>query len=697
MAESRADTTRDDAAVAAVEGSLERALRESEQRYRALVEMSPNGIVVHRDDRFLYANTAALALYGAATFDDLRQHGVLELIHRDDRAEIAERIARVTAGDSSPRRELRLRRIDGQEVFIEASAAPVEYQGRLAIQVVLLDIGERKRAERALRQSEERYRLLFETMFQGVVHQDATGTIISMNPAAERILGKSREEFLGSNSVREERGTLHLDGSPFPGLEHPSMVALRTGEAQRDVGMGVYNPREQAYRWISISAVPLFRPGEAGPYQVYTLFHDITEQRLQDEARRQAEAAVCDALAAERRARAEAEAANRLKDEFLSTVSHELRTPLNAIVGWASMLQQKVLAPVDEARARDAIIRNARRQAQLVDDLLDVSRIMAGKLRLESAHVEIEPVIRAAIEAVIPSARDRSISITTALDPRGALVYGDATRLQQIAWNLLSNAVKFTPEGGTIDVSLLRRGRQIEIRVRDSGTGIDPDFLPHVFERFRQADSTITRSSGGLGLGLAIVRHLAELHGGAVAAASDGPGRGATFTVTLPVASDLAVPGGARATPPADQTAPGDAPRLDGLRVVAVDDEADAREMIATTLACRGARVAIASSAAEAVECIRATRPHLVLVDIAMPVEDGYAFLARLRALDAGRYAEVPAIALTAYARPEDAARARAAGFQLHLSKPVEPVALARAVRSLCWSSSGSPGGEAPP
>ena len=382
-----------------------------------------------------------------------------------------------------------------------------------------------------------------------------------------------------------------------------------------------------------------------------------------------------EAVEREQEARRRAEEANRLKDEFLSTVSHELRTPLNAILGWTFLMSGDRLDEAGLRRAVQTIERNARAQSQIIDDLLDVSRIVTGKLRLKLRRFALQPVIETAIEAVRPAAEAKGIPIEAVFEPVED-VRGDADRLQQVVWNLLSNSVKFTPQGGRIEVRLDQQDGQARIRVTDTGLGIEPEFLRYVFDRFRQADSSTTRSHGGLGLGLSIVRQLVELHGGTVEAKSDGQGLGATFTVLLPLAPKMAV---AAALPIDASDAP---PDLRNLRVLLVDDEPDAREVISAALEQFGAEVSTAPSASEALRALRSSAAHVLVADIGMPGEDGYSLIQRIREMD-GDLGALPAIALTAYAGDVDRQRALDAGFQIHLAKPVEPGVLAQAVAVL--------------
>ncbi|HEY9762290.1 MAG TPA: ATP-binding protein [Trichocoleus sp.] len=420
----------------------------------------------------------------------------------------------------------------------------------------------------------------------------------------------------------------------------------------------------------------------------FTLLNKKIDELAKEVRQRQrAEEERSQLLVQEQKARAEAEKLNRLKDEFLSTVSHELRTPLNAILGWSHILRTH---KVDEARlnrALETIERSARSQSQLINDLLDISRIITGKIRLNVQTVELLPVIEAVIDTVRPAADAKNIRLHSVLDSVAGPILGDSERLQQIVWNLLSNAIKFTPKGGRVQVCLQRINSHVEILVADTGQGISAEFLPHVFDRFRQADNSITRSFGGLGLGLAIVRQLVELHGGTVHAESPGEGQGAVFTVKLP----LAVVGTTareigRVHPAVGDIVPFDCShRLDGLRILIVDDDADVRELLAYTLEVCGAEVIATASASEAISALTESSPlmDILISDIGMPDEDGYALLRRVRALKPENGGCIPAIALTAYARTQDRMAALLAGFQSHVAKPVEPAELIAVIANL--------------
>lgn len=374
-----------------------------------------------------------------------------------------------------------------------------------------------------------------------------------------------------------------------------------------------------------------------------------------------------------------AELANRAKDDFLATASHELRTPLNAILGWARMLQSGALQQADFVRAVDSIERNGRAQVRLIDDILDGSRIITGKLQLEVAPLDLTTVVRAALDSVQAAAEAKRITLTSALDANATLILGDSDRLQQVVWNLVNNAIKFTPKDGTVSVTLRAVGGDVELTVADSGIGIAPDFLPHVFERFRQGEESSKRTYGGLGLGLALVRHLVEAHGGAVSAASAGPGRGSSFTIALPVHANFPA---MRIVPPVVRVPAAFAPSpldLKGVPILVVDDEEDARDLIATLLRSKGADVWTAHSAEAALKLIASLPFSAMVSDVAMPLLDGYDLMQRIRALGLS----LPAVALTAYSRDEDRRRALDAGFHDYISKPVEPDALIAVVSSL--------------
>jgi signal transduction histidine kinase/CheY-like chemotaxis protein len=417
---------------------------------------------------------------------------------------------------------------------------------------------------------------------------------------------------------------------------------------------------------------------------------DISERIRADEAIRRSETELKRAahdreelLAAERAARSEAERVNLIKDEFLATLSHELRTPLSAILGWSQLLASGDLPEADVAQGLEAINRNARAQTQLIEDLLDMSRIISGKLRLDVQWTDLANVLDQAVESVRPTADAKQIRLRKIIDPQAGPVSGDPTRLQQVFWNLLTNAIKFTPKDGRVDVLLERVNSHLEVTIHDSGIGIKPEILPHVFERFRQADSSTTRSYGGLGLGLSIVKSLIELHGGTVRAQSPGENQGSTFIVALPLAP---IRVGEKREHPASLK-PGalefERVRLPGVKVLVVDDEPDARELLKRVLSQCEAEVTTAQNGREGLELIRAAKPDVIVSDIGMPGMDGYEFIREVRRLMPADAARIPAIALTAFARSEDRTKAMLAGYQVHVAKPIEPQELVVTVGSL--------------
>jgi PAS domain S-box-containing protein len=467
---------------------------------------------------------------------------------------------------------------------------------------------------------------------------------------------------------------------------------------------------ENEFRWITkdgrriwvLARSSVIKDESGSPAGMRGVTFDITdrkevEQRLEalalDNARLFATAH--NEAAEARKARAEAEAAGRAKDEFLATLSHELRTPLNAILGWAHMLRDPAL-PIERRQAAvETIVRNAQSQEQLIADILDVQRIMAGKIRLTPRHVDLGNIIRAAAETVQPTADAKGIRLQLLIDLAAPPAWGDPDRLQQVVWNLLSNAIKFAPKGGRVNVRLLKENGHHELVVEDNGPGINPEFIPFMFERFRQADSSTTRTHKGLGLGLAIVRTLVEMHGGTITAANAAePERtGAVFTIRLPrqVARATVPPADAPSLGGDERAWLGATPSLDGVRVLVLDDDGDARDLVRAILERCGAEVALASSAAEGIEAFMRQRPDVVVSDIEMPDEDGFTFIRRLRALGADAGSSVPAAALTAYASTADRMKVLGAGFNIHVPKPVQPAELAMVVASLAgrWVENG--------
>jgi PAS domain S-box-containing protein len=524
-------------------------------------------------------------------------------------------------------------------------------------------------------QGGEPFRLLIEGVKDYAIFMiDPRGYIESWNMGAEKIKGYKADEIIGKHfSIFYPEEEIQRDK---PGYE--LKVAAEVGRFE-DEGWRI---RKDGSRFWANVLITALRDKEGTLRGFGKVTRDLTDRKQAEEERLK--------LAREQVARAEAEAANRAKDEFLATVSHELRTPLNAIVGWGRMIRNTKMDEKGLAHALDIIERNAKLQAQLIDDLLDVSRIISGKLRLTVMPVELPPIIEAALDVIRPAAEAKNIRLQVMLDSNAGLVSGDPDRLQQVIWNLLSNAVKFTQKGGRVQVTLEQLDSHVLITVSDTGKGIAAEFLPYVFDRFRQADSSITRLHGGLGLGLAIVRQLVDLHGGSVQAQSPGEGQGATFSLQLPVI--IAHGSGrfalnaeeANASSAALQGGFGSSPSLEGLAVLVVDDDPDARDLLKAILEERKAQVTTVASAAEAYETSEWLRPNVIISDIGMPGEDGYSLIRTVRLKEArDRQGWKPAIALTAHARVEDRLRALSAGYQAHVAKPVEPAELVAVIASL--------------
>ena len=526
------------------------------------------------------------------------------------------------------------------------------------------------RREAALRESETQLRAILEGALDAVVGMDANGDVIDWNAQAEATFGYTRAEAVGRR-LAELIIPSPLREAHYKGLERyfetgeaPILNRRVEVEAQRKDGSRV--PIE-----LAITVVKGW-----GFYRFNAFARDISDRRAADTERN--------------RLLEEAREANRMKDEFLAMLSHELRTPLSAIVGWAHMLRTGGLDEPTVARAIETIDRNAKVQNQLIEDILDVSRIVAGKFHLDMRSVDLVRIVEAAIDTVSPLATSRGVQLRQDLSAEigpCCPAIGDPDRLQQVVWNLLTNAIKFTPRGGVVTVEVRRQDdpAEFEIVVRDTGQGISADFLPHIFERFRQA-GTGARRHGGLGLGLSIVRHIVEMHGGTVMATSAGEGQGSVFTLRLPVV-EVGEDGQRMPALSREEGGLEEAPRLDGVRVLVVEDEADARHLLAAVLQKRGARVFMAASGAEALEMLERDRPDVLLSDIALQDQDGYDLIRKVRSLSAERGGRIPAAALTGYGRLEDRMRALSAGFQLHAAKPVEPAELIAVVASLAGKS----------
>jgi signal transduction histidine kinase len=504
------------------------------------------------------------------------------------------------------------------------------------------------RAESKVRLAAAHWKQTFDAISDGVGLLDTEGRILRTNAVFARML----DAGAGALAGRRLRDMI-------PGLDTNVAPTSRV----------VYEV-QRAQRWLRVTVDPVPDAGGA-----VCIVADVTDTKAAERVRQ-------DLLRSERTARTAAEAANRAKDEFLAVVSHELRTPLTAMLGWSSMIQPADLASDKARRAFEVIERNTRVQAQLVDDLLDVSRIVSGKLSLEVGTVNIARIVEGAVDAVRRSAVAKGVEVRSHLEGPLQPIVGDAARLQQVVWNLLSNAVKFTPPAGRVEVDVRLAPQQVTIEVRDTGAGIPPEMLQRIFERFQQGDSSSRRSQGGLGLGLAIARHITELHGGSIVAASEGHGKGSTFTVTLPAVAPVAAAPVAR---PAHGETPAE-PDISGVRVLLVDDEQDTLELFGAALSERGAQVTGVSNAAAALRELEREVPDVLISDIGMPGVDGYDLIREVRARTPEHGGHVPAIALTAYAMGTDLGRAVDAGYQRHVTKPLDPQVLVRAVADVVRS-----------
>jgi PAS domain S-box-containing protein len=705
--------------VAAVEERrrAERVVRQGEEQLRLALDAANMGTWSYdlRANKVAWSNTLE-AIHGLApgsfggTFDDYQKD-----MHPEDRQRVLDSLAGTIANGGEHAIEYRIVRPSGEVCWVEGRGQVVrDRQGR-AIRVtgVCLDITERKGAEA------ERAEILLRAQNARVEAEKATDSIARLQAVTDTALQHLTLDDLLSEMLVRVRDLLETDSVAILLLsEDGTYLTVRAAlgleervahEVKVPVGRGIAGH-------IAASRLPLIIDDLSQVEVVTALLRNeirsligaplVVESRVLGVIHADKIAAasfnaqdlrllqlVADRIAlaidharlyeAEQNARVHAETANRAKDDFLATVSHELRTPLNAIIGWCGMLKSGKLDQATFDRAIEVVDRNAKVQAQLIEDILDVSRIIRGKLGLEVRPIEPVQIVEAAIDSVRLAADSKGIRLRCLLDPRTGPVSGDPQRLQQIVWNVLSNAVKFTPSGGQVEVQMRNINSHVEIKVSDTGQGISADFLPHMFEQFRQADSATTRKYGGLGLGLAIARHLIELHGGTIRAESPGVGQGATFTIDLPLIVGVEQAQGLDGRGRIDESGSAAHPSLTGLRVLVVDDEPDARDLMTMILSECEAQVKVAASADEAMSVLANWRPDVLISDIEMPEVDGYTLIRQLRARDAEYGGQVPAVALTAHARAEDRLRALQAGFQVHISKPVQPRELALAVAGL--------------
>lgn len=653
-----------------------RKLNELEQLKEQSLKLSEEIVETRRQRGFNAAQALIERDSGQALMEDIRR------VIKEMEAEVSRVLQVREAASSSSARRAKIILMAGSSMGVLLTA--------LAFLAVRNELGRRRRAEATLRQSNielerrvaertaelsgvtQRLRFALDGARFGAWAVELPSGRFWADEASKMIHGFEPDHQI--NSIEDAAANVYH--------EDRAGIKARVQEAVQNCSVLECEYRVVApngdERWVaSRGQVVYAESAEAQTLRMFGISQDVTE-------RKQAEVERERLLANEKAARQVAEEANRAKDEFLAVLSHELRTPLNAIVGYTNLMRGGKHKVEDTPRMLDIVLRNARAQQQLIEDMLDVSRIITGKMGLELGPVELKAIIQRALDTIRPAATAKQIELEAAFDPDVAAITGDANRLQQAVWNLLSNAVKFTPAGGKVTAHLTRVNSQVEIAVSDTGKGISREYLPHVFDRFSQEDYSITRSYGGLGLGLSIVRHIAELHGGTVSVTSEGEGRGATFSVRLPLTAKQApAPQTNAIQGTAGFTSRGAESQLDGARLLVVDDDADTRQLLKHVLEDYGAEVKTAASAAEALEAISASLPDALVADIGMPGEDGYALMRKIRALPPSRGGAVPSLALTAYARPEDRVRALTAGFQYYVTKPVEPDELATAIASL--------------
>jgi PAS domain S-box-containing protein len=661
----------------------EEALRESEERFAKAFRASPDGLIITRrsDGAILEVNDSWGQMFGYAS-DEVVGNSWTQFDFLVDPEE--RRRAKALAEEQNYIRdfEMAAKRKSGETLLVRISSEPIEIRGEPCFVTIIHDITQRKRYEEALRKSEEQARrqlsyveAIYATAPVGLCFVDTDLTFLSMNERMAEIDGRSVEEHMG-RTVREIMPEVADTVEPI------LRKVIETGEPALNLERSTATARDPGVIRHFIASYYPIKNGGGRVLGVNVVVMEITERKKIEEELELL-------LRQEKAAREEAESANRMKDEFLATVSHELRTPLTSILGWARMLTGGGLTAPQVRHALEVIAQSAQSQNRLIEDILDTSRIITGRLKLDAQPVVIENIFHAAVDVIRPSAEAKGLDLSEVVDAPDGVVFGDASRLQQAIWNLLSNAVKFTSEGGRIEARLWRAEGQVVIAVNDTGVGIEPRFLPHVFDRFRQADASSTREFGGLGIGLSIVRHIIEMHGGGVSASSPGRGRGATFMIRLPLISTLrqARLEGLRVEapppPPVERKSPENGHRLDGVRVLLVEDNPDTLDMLKFIFDESGADVIAATSVDEALSALERFKPDALVSDIAMPDRDGYDLISEIRSREPERGGKIPAVAVTAYARAEDRVRVLAAGFQMHISKPIDPDELIAVVASL--------------
>jgi len=610
-------------------------------------------------------NKAAESVFGY-TAEEMIGKPIAILMPPDHPHEEEQILERIRRGERIEHYETRRRRKDGRIIDVSVTISPIRDRiGRIVgASKIARDITERQRWQQA-EVAESFLGALVEFAEDAIISKTLDGIVTTWNPAAEKLFGYTAAEIIGKpitilvpeHDADEEPQILRRIRRGEP-IEHYETKRRRKDGRILQVSQTISPIRDALGRVIGVSNIT----------------RDITEQKRAERRERET-------LRQAQEAQRQAEEANIAKDNFLATISHELRTPITAILGWSRILMSGQISPERQRKAVETIDRNARSQAQLIEDLLDISRIVSGRLRVEFKPVDLPAVISAAVEAVRPAAEAKQIRIQTVLSSGAGPILGDSERLQQVMWNLLSNAIKFTPKDGSIQIQLQRVESQVELQVNDTGAGIKREFLPHLFERFTQADNSITRSSGGLGMGLAIVKSLVEIHGGLVSATSGGEGKGSTFVVKFPISAIRQQP----QQLPYSQKRPLPASiksndELVGLKILVVDDEPDTCDMLRFIFNETGAIVETATSAEEGLQLFDTWQPDMLVSDIGMPNVDGFEFI---RIIRQERHSRIPAIALTAMVRIEDRVKALTAGYQMHVPKPVEPVELISVVASL--------------
>jgi len=629
----------------------------------AIIDSSDDAIISKNLDGIIQSwNAGAQRLFGW-TADEAIGQPITILIPPDRLEEEPHILSRLRAGERVDHFETVRVTKDGRSLRLSVTISPIrDNEGRI--------VGASKIARdiTALKEHERRLTEFVENATIGLHWVGPDGIIIWANPHELEMLGYAKDEYVGHHIADFHADSIVVDD-----------MLSRLARAEKLINYPArLRCKDGSIRHVLIGSSARFENGRFQNTQCFTT--DVTERKRFEEERIQL-------LERERAARIEAERASALKDDFLATLSHELRTPLNAILGYAQLLRSGKFSNDEVPDAIEVILRNARGQSQLIEDLLDLSRIVSGKVRLDVQHVDLSAVATDAVESFKPAAAARGVRLTSVLDPLVGPIRGDPARLQQVVWNLLSNAVKFTPKGGKVEIALERISSHVEIVVSDTGEGISAEFLPYVFDRFRQADPSSTRRHAGLGIGLSIVRQLVEMHGGTVRADSLGVGQGSTFIVSLPLSVTQNFEDGTRGTHPKKISQPTDAPCLDidltGVRVLVVDDEPDARFLISHVLQSCNAEAVTAGSMEEAMEHMRRQIPHVVVSDLGMPEHDGYELIRTIRALPPDHGGNIPAAAISAFARSEDRRNAMIAGFQLHVAKPVEPSELIAVVASL--------------